>query len=166
MPSSEKLWYLISVFRFCWNLTSQHNTMWYENYRIQTSAGEQTNRIKISSTPHGRTSSSDSSPCSVCDYTATGLISSCVSVVDVRRLALRLWLHLRLWLTGSWAQWLCSADSGPEITASRHGIGGAAPLFCLFFLTWGFPGCTSADVYFSWHVLAGTEAPISHIFIG
>lgn len=26
--------------------------------------------------------------------------------------------------------------------------------------------CASADVYFSWHVLAGAEPPISHIFIG
>lgn len=26
--------------------------------------------------------------------------------------------------------------------------------------------CTSADVYFSWHVLAGVEPPISHILIG
>lgn len=29
-----------------------------------------------------------------------------------------------------------------------------------------FPGCSSADVYFSWHVLVGSEPPISHIFIG
>ena len=58
-----------------------------------------------------------------------------------------------------------------KIRESRRRIGGAAlPVTPFFFFFPSshepFPGCASADVYFSWHVLAGAEPPISHIFIG